>query len=72
MRHIDYGLGAFQADVFNDLPEGVPCDLARVYQDLLSTGDLAALEVSERFYEIGSLQGIEETAEYLRRAAAPR
>jgi NDP-sugar pyrophosphorylase family protein len=68
MRHIDYGLGAFHAAVFADLPEGVPCDLATVYQCLLSNGELTALEVPERFYEIGSLQGIEETAEYLRSA----
>jgi NDP-sugar pyrophosphorylase family protein len=69
MRHIDYGLGAFHADVFTDLPEGVPCDLATVYQRLLSAGELDAFEVSERFYEIGSLQGIEETSEYLRSAS---
>lgn len=67
MHHIDYGLGAFRAGVFTGLPEGVPCDLATVYQDLLSAGELAAFEVPERFYEIGSPQGIEETAAYLRR-----
>ncbi len=38
MRHIDYGLGAFRADVFAELPDGVPCDLAAVYQSLLSAG----------------------------------
>ena len=68
MHHIDYGLGAFRADVFTALPEGVPRDLATVYQNLLSGGELAAFEVPERFYEIGSLQGIEETVAYLRRA----
>jgi NDP-sugar pyrophosphorylase family protein len=70
MRHIDYGLGAFRGDVFTELPEGIPCDLATVYQRLLSAGELAAFEVSGRFYEIGSLQGIEETSEYLRSASA--
>lgn len=69
MKHIDYGLGAFRADIFAGLPDGVPCDLATVYQTLLSSGDLAAFDVPERFYEIGSLQGIEETSEYLRRAS---
>lgn len=72
MRHIDYGLGAFQAEVLAGLPEGVPYDLATVYRELLSIGELAAFEVRERFYEIGSLKGIEETAEYLRSTAAPR
>jgi NDP-sugar pyrophosphorylase family protein len=65
MRHIDYGLGAFHADVFTELRGGIPCDLATVYQSLLSIGELAAFEVGERFYEIGSQQGIEETAKYL-------
>jgi NDP-sugar pyrophosphorylase family protein len=69
MRHIDYGLGAFHAEVFADLPDGVPSDLAAVYQSLLSAGDLAAFEVSERFYEIGSLRGMEETSAYLRSAS---
>jgi N-acetyl-alpha-D-muramate 1-phosphate uridylyltransferase len=67
MKHIDYGLGAFRAEAFVSLREGAACDLAALYQDLLRRGDLAAFEVSERFYEIGSLRGLEETAEYLRR-----
>jgi NDP-sugar pyrophosphorylase family protein len=70
MRYIDYGLGAFRADVFAAVPGGVPCDLAAVYQGLLSAGDLAAFDVPERFYEIGSVRGLEETSEYLRRGSA--
>jgi N-acetyl-alpha-D-muramate 1-phosphate uridylyltransferase len=66
MRHIDYGLGAFRADVFAELQEEVVRDLATVYQSLLRAGDLAAFEVSERFYEIGSLRGLAETSDYLR------
>jgi NDP-sugar pyrophosphorylase family protein len=69
MRHIDYGLGAFSADVFAELPEGVACDLTVVYQSLLSSGNLAAFDVPERFYEIGSPRGLQETSEYLRRVA---
>jgi N-acetyl-alpha-D-muramate 1-phosphate uridylyltransferase len=72
MRHIDYGLGAFHANVFADLPDGVPCDLADVYQSLLSAGDLAAFDVPQRFYEIGSPHGLEETSEYLRKTNAKR
>lgn len=70
MRHIDYGLGAFCAAAFAEIPEGVPCDLATVYKRLLTDNELVAFEIAERFYEIGSLQGIEETAEYLKRASA--
>jgi NDP-sugar pyrophosphorylase family protein len=65
MRHIDYGLGAFRAEVFRALPEG-PADLAAVYGDLLRRGELAGYEVGERFYEAGSFQGISELEEYLK------
>jgi NDP-sugar pyrophosphorylase family protein len=70
MRYIDYGLGAFRADVFAEFPNDFSCDLAAVYQSLLSTGDLAAFDVPERFYEIGSRRGLEETSEYLRTVSA--
>ena len=65
MEYIDYGLGAFRAEVFAQLREGSSCDLATVYQSLLNAGDLAAFEAPDRFYEIGSLRGLEETSEYL-------
>jgi len=65
MRHIDYGLGVFHRSAFELVPEGTVCDLAKLYQDLLARGELAALEVRERFYEIGSFEGLEETRRYL-------
>ena len=65
MRHIDWGLGAFRADAFTRYPADQPLDLAQVYQDLLAADDLAAVEVPNRFYEIGSPEGIRETERYL-------
>jgi NDP-sugar pyrophosphorylase family protein len=70
MRHIDYGLGVFHRIVFEDLPEG-PYDLARVYQGLLKKGELAALEVEERFYEVGSVEGLQTLAEFLKLQDVP-
>ena len=67
MRYIDYGLGVFDRGAFSAIPAGAVYDLARVYQDLLSAGNLAAFEVKERFYEIGSPEGLRETAEFLKR-----
>jgi NDP-sugar pyrophosphorylase family protein len=64
MRHIDYGLGVFHRTVFEALPHG-PYDLAWVYQDLLKGRELAALEIKERFYEIGSAEGLDRLAEFL-------
>src|SRR5262249_29873597 len=60
MHHIDYGLGVFCAAAFDALPDDRPCDLADVYRDLLAHQDLAAYEVAERFYEIGSFAGLQE------------
>jgi NDP-sugar pyrophosphorylase family protein len=60
MHHIDYGLGVFRREAFADQPDGIRFDLAELYQTLLAKGQLAGYEVSERFYEIGSVAGLEE------------
>jgi D-sedoheptulose 7-phosphate isomerase len=65
MRHIDYGLGVFRRAVFDNVPTARALDLAAVYQELLKRGDLAALEIRERFYEAGSFAGIEELSRRL-------
>jgi len=66
MQHIDYGLGAFRRAAFDDVPEGVVYDLATVYRHLLARGELAAWESRERFYEIGSVQGIADLERFLK------
>jgi len=65
MNFIDYGLGVLNADVFSWYPDQETLDLSRVYNDLSIKCELFGYEVFERFYEIGSHQGILETAEYL-------
>ena len=65
MEHIDYGLGILHAAAFKDYPPDISFDLVQVYQDLLSRDQLAGFEVSERFYEIGSLEGLEEARRYI-------
>jgi NDP-sugar pyrophosphorylase family protein len=64
MRHIDYGLGVFRADSFRKMKAR---DLADVYQELLQAGELAAVEISGRFYEMGSPTGLEEMKSLLSR-----
>ncbi len=66
MRYIDYGLGIFRRKVFEGIEGGSVRDLAEVYQELLSRGDLAGYEMKERFYEIGSFTGIEDLSAALR------
>ncbi len=60
LEHVDYGLGALRAEALARYPVDQKLDLAQVYRDLLSEDQLAAYEVHERFYEIGSLSGLEE------------
>ena len=66
MRHIDYGLGVFRDAVFHGQPDGGPMDLAPLYEQLLASDQLTAFEVTHRFYEIGSFQGIEDLSRHLR------
>lgn len=65
MHHIDYGLGLLQSSALQAYPAGRPFDLSKVYNDLSLAGELAGYEVFERFYEIGSHQGIADTQAYL-------
>lgn len=67
MAHIDYGLGVLSAAVLGDTPPNEPLDLADVYHDLSLRGELAGHEVFERFYEIGSHKGLEETILFFRK-----
>jgi NDP-sugar pyrophosphorylase family protein len=67
MHHIDYGLGVLTPQALALFPPDRAFDLALVYQRLLADDGLAAFEVSDRFYEIGSPEGLEETRAYLSR-----
>jgi NDP-sugar pyrophosphorylase family protein len=62
MQYIDYGLSCFRRDLF-DHP--TPSDLAALFHDLSLQGRLAAFEVHERFYEIGSPAGLGDFERYL-------
>lgn len=66
MNHIDYGLGILSKDSFRNFAMQSKFDLAEVYQDLLGRNQLAGYEVAERFYEIGSFQGIKDFEEYVK------
>jgi|SRR5579859_5073502 len=66
MRHIDFGISVLSAAVFDAYRSRTVLDLAEVWRDLSRAGQLAALEVAERFYEIGSPKGLEETEAYLK------
>lgn len=60
MLHIDYGLGVLRAQALADWDVDQVFDLSSVYQRLINKEDLAGYEVAERFYEIGSHEGLNE------------
>ncbi|MBK6504196.1 MAG: NTP transferase domain-containing protein [Ignavibacteria bacterium] len=66
MKHIDYGLGILPKQAFEEYNNKTVFDLSEVYGKLLEKDLLAGYEVKERFYEIGSFTGLEETDKFLR------
>ncbi|MFN3408883.1 MAG: nucleotidyltransferase family protein [Limisphaerales bacterium] len=68
MRHIDYGLSLFRAEVFAQYPADEKFDLADVMTQLVARKQLAGYEVPERFYEIGSHAGLAELNALLSRS----
>jgi NDP-sugar pyrophosphorylase family protein len=67
MAYIDYGLAVVSASVLEKAPANEPFDLADIYHELSLRGLLAGHEVFERFYEIGSHEGLKEAIEYFRK-----
>jgi NDP-sugar pyrophosphorylase family protein len=67
LRYIDYGLGVLNAAVFSDWVDNKAFDLADVYYDLIARNELAGYEVQQRFYEIGSPEGLTELDALLRK-----
>jgi N-acetyl-alpha-D-muramate 1-phosphate uridylyltransferase len=66
IQYIDYGLGCVRSEALSAFaPAGHSFDLALFYQAMLERRQLAAYEVKERFYEIGSPAGLAETAALL-------
>jgi NDP-sugar pyrophosphorylase family protein len=69
MQHIDYGLTYFRSSAFLPYSDQSAFDLSEVCHDLTKYGRMGGFEVFERFYEIGSVHGIQEFSEYLRKVS---
>lgn len=66
MRYIDYGAAVLRAEALAAFPSDSPFDLGDVYSQLAASGQLAGYEARERFYEIGSPQGLADLASHLK------
>jgi len=64
--YIDYGLSALERRIIErDVPATGKADLAELLHTLSLRGELAGLEVRERFHEIGSPEGLEELTRWI-------
>jgi NDP-sugar pyrophosphorylase family protein len=64
MRHIDYGVALLRRRAAERIGEG-KCDLADLYSEMVSRGEMIGYEVSRRFYEIGTPASLAEADAYL-------
>ncbi|MEO7162642.1 MAG: nucleotidyl transferase, partial [Bdellovibrionia bacterium] len=66
MQFIDYGLSALSSAIIGqEIPQNEISDLAVLFRRLSVQRRLAGMEVRERFYEVGSTQGIQDLETYL-------
>ena len=70
MHHIDWGLGMLKASAVATRPPHKSWDLAELYEELSTSGRLAGYEMTRRFYEIGSFEGLADTNRLLRTTAS--
>jgi N-acetyl-alpha-D-muramate 1-phosphate uridylyltransferase len=61
MAHIDYGLALLRREAVDRIPAETSYDLSDLYRDLVHEERMIGFEVTRRFYEIGSPEGLAET-----------
>ncbi len=66
MVYIEYGANIFRKEVLTLIPDSKYYSLGELFTRLIELGELLAYEVTERFYEIGSLQGLRDFEEYIK------
>ena len=66
MHYIDYGAMLLRKKVLDMIPHNQFCALEDMLVHIVEQGELLAYEVQERFYEIGSPNGISEFEKYVK------
>jgi NDP-sugar pyrophosphorylase family protein len=64
--YIDCGVNLFRKEVLELIPDCQPHSMGTLFNRLIEREELLAYEVKERFYEIGSVAGLNEFTEYIR------
>lgn len=65
MVYIEYGANIFRKEALELIPESLPYSLEELFPELIRRKELLAYEVRERFYQIGSPEGLEEFKRYV-------
>jgi len=65
MKFIDFGLNVFRAEAFNNFSTISPIDLSDIQSELATRHELLGYQVTQRYYEVGSFQGIEDFKNYI-------
>lgn len=60
MEYINFGVSILRKEALELVPPGVPYSQEQWYGELIRRNELLAYETQQRFYEIGSPQGLEE------------
>ena len=68
MVYIEYGANIFRKEAIKMIPESQFYSLDDLFPRLIEMDELLAFEVKERFYEIGSPQGLREFEQYIKEA----
>jgi NDP-sugar pyrophosphorylase family protein len=65
MVYIDYGVSILKKKALELVPPNQICSLEELFDQLINRKELLAYEVDERFYQIGSPEGLEEFKKYI-------
>ncbi len=60
MIYIDEGISILRKEILSDFPSHTPFLLDKIFQRLISKGELLAFETKQRFFEIGSSEGLSD------------
>ena len=65
MTYIDYGLSILNKKDFVDFDRKDNFDLSNLYDKLVKNGTLNGFKINERFYEVGSIKGINDFSKHM-------
>ena len=65
MHHVDYGLSLISTHLLREFNANTPWDLGMFFSTLAQKGVLGGYETTQRFYEVGSTDGIKDFEQFI-------